>query len=85
MSRRSNRNRVHCSLGTSQENAVGYCHYHKCRLSKRQMQNRKCLEKGCQRLQRFEEHPYWAQRAKRKEQRQQRKEQAKNENERHVD
>ena len=74
-----------CNLGVPRENAVGYCHYHKCRLSKRQMQNRKCLEKGCQRLQRFEEHPYWAQRAKRKEQRQQRKEQAKNENERHVD
>lgn len=46
---------------------VAYCHLHKFTLSKTQMKNRKCIEKNCDRLQRYENHSYWEADKKRKE------------------
>ena len=49
-------------MGTTKENCVGFCLYHKKTLSKRQMQNRKCLEKQCKRFAPRKDHPYWQRR-----------------------
>lgn len=67
-----------CTLGASGENIIGYCTLHKCCMSKKQMQNRKCLEKNCTRFSRRETHPYWQGREKKKELRRQRKEAQRN-------
>lgn len=53
---------IFCKLGTSKENVVAYCVYHKSTLSLRQMKAKKCLAKDCKCLKRTESHPYWAER-----------------------
>ena len=68
------RRKKSCLLGGKPENCVGYCHYHKCTVTLRQMKNRKCLLKQCPRLQRYENHPYWKQRERAKEAKRKRKE-----------
>ena len=62
-----------CTLGGPREKVIGYCHLHKCRITVRQMKARQCLQKQCGRLQRYEEHPYWVQRAKQKAEKKERK------------
>lgn len=62
-----------CPLGASGENIIGYCALHHCCLSKKQMQNRKCLEKHCKRFVMRKDHPYWQRREEIKEARKQRK------------
>lgn len=71
--RRRGRQRT-CSLGASGENIIGYCTLHKCCMSKKQMLNRKCLEKQCRRFNPRKEHPYWKGKEEKKALRKQRKE-----------
>ena len=47
--------------------ACGYCHYHKCYMTWQHVTARKCLQKQCDRLQKFEEHEVWQQRRRLKE------------------
>lgn len=48
-------------------NIVGYCHYHKCYITKRQLtNNKKCLQKNCDRFEKNENHEYWKQRERQK-------------------
>ena len=55
-----------CQLGGSKAKCVGYCRYHKCNITAKQMKRRKCLKKQCGALARLP-HPYWESReAKRK-------------------
>lgn len=61
-------------MGTTKENCVGFCLYHKKTLSKKQMQNRKCLEKQCKRFAPRKDHPYWRRREEIKEAKRARKE-----------
>lgn len=80
MSKQRRRRRRTCDMGAAKENCVGYCRLHKYGLSKKQMQNRKCLEKECTRFVKRCEHPYWKGREKKKELRRQRKEAQRNGN-----
>ena len=73
-SKKRQRRRRTCDLGASGENIIGYCTLHKCCMSKKQMQNRKCLEKKCTRFSKRNEHPYWKGKEEKKALRKQRKE-----------
>ena len=48
-------------------NACGYCHYHNCYMTVKQVKAHQCLQKQCNRLQKFEEHEWWNQRNRLKE------------------
>lgn len=54
-------------------NPCAYCHYHEGYLTVRQMKNKDCLGKQCNRLQKSE-HPYWTYREHVKDLRRKRKE-----------
>lgn len=53
----------------SKQHSVGYCHCkkHKGRLSVKMLKNHQCLGKQCPFLEKYEDHPYWEQRKKKKE------------------
>lgn len=72
--KKRSRSRLTCDMGAAKENCVGYCFYHKKTLSRKQMQNRKCLEKRCKRFVPRKEHPYWQRREEIKEAKRARKE-----------
>ncbi len=55
-------------------NLCGWCHYHKCGLTVRQMKLKKCLGKQCNAFQKFPEHGYWKYREHIKENKRLRKE-----------
>ena len=57
-----------CPLGGSSD-PVGKCHKHHLTVSVRQMQNRNCLAKKCNRLEKYKDHPYWEWLAKQEEKR----------------
>lgn len=59
--------------GSSSANTCAYCAIHKCSLTPRQMENKKCLSKHCTALVRAEDHPFWGQREARKAKRLERK------------
>lgn len=84
MGKKRRNRRLTCDMGTTKENCVGFCLYHKKTLSKKQMQNRKCLEKQCKRFAPRKDHPYWQRREEIKEAKRARKE-ALNAEERHAD
>lgn len=84
MGKKRRNRRLTCDMGTTKENCVGFCLYHKKTLSKKQMQNRKCLEKQCKRFSPRKDHPYWRRREEIKEAKRARKE-ALNAEERHAD
>lgn len=84
MGKKRRNRRLTCDMGTTKENCVGFCLYHKKTLSKKQMQNRKCLEKQCKRFAPRKDHPYWRRREEIKEAKRARKE-ALNAEERHAD
>ncbi len=48
--------------GTRTNDAVAYCYYHRCALTLKQMKKKGCLAKQCDRMKRYEDHPYWAKR-----------------------
>ena len=54
--------------------ACGFCKYHKCYLTVRQLKQHGCLQKQCKHLQKNEEHQYWHQREAKKQKRKKRKE-----------
>lgn len=68
------KSRLACNLGASGDNIIGYCTLHKSCMSKKQMQNRKCLEKQCKRFAPRKDHPYWRRREEIKEAKRARKE-----------
>lgn len=43
----------------------GYCRFHKCHVSVRQLKEKNCLSKGCHYLVKYE-HPWWDQREREK-------------------
>lgn len=49
-------------------NAVAYCHLnaHKGALSKNMLKQHQCLAKQCPFLEKYEDHPYWKERARKK-------------------
>lgn len=54
--------------------ACGYCYYHKCALSVKQLKAHKCLQKNCDRLKKYESHEWWKQRERAKAKRKANKE-----------
>lgn len=74
MGKKRRKRRLTCNLGASGDNIIGYCALHKCCMSKKQMQNRKCLEKQCKRFAPRKDHPYWRRREEIKEGKRARKE-----------
>ena len=59
--------------GTASANTCAYCAIHKCSLTPRQMENKKCLAKQCTALVRAKDHPFWGLREERKAKRLERK------------
>ena len=51
-----------CLYNTYSDNVVGYCKYHKCHLTARQLKCKDCLGKQCLHLEKNETHQYWHQR-----------------------
>lgn len=54
-------------------NPCGFCFYHKKLLTVKQLKAKRCLQKECGALYRYQTHPFWAQREKVKELRDERK------------
>lgn len=59
--------------GSSSANTCAYFAIHKCSLTPRQMENKKCLAKQCTALVRAKDHPFWGLREERKAKRLERK------------
>ena len=59
---------------TQSENCCGYCHYHHCCLTVKQMHRKECLQKHCPHLVKYQQHPFWVQREKKKQKRRDKKE-----------
>lgn len=49
-------------------NIIGHCRHHRRFVTAGQIRRKKCLQKECRHLMRFENHPYWVNRAKRRTQ-----------------
>ena len=62
-----------CLFNTSSNNVVGYCRYHKCSMTVKQMRCKECLKKQCNYMIKNEEHQYWKQREVMKKKRKDRK------------
>lgn len=60
---------------TLKERAIGYCHNpkHMGYLSLKNMKNHKCLAKQCRYLHKYEDHPYWAEKERKKAEKKARK------------
>lgn len=50
----------------SGRNVIGRCRNHRRFITAGQLRRKKCLRKQCRHLARFENHPYWISRAKRR-------------------
>lgn len=52
----------------SDDRTIAYCHHpkHRGKLSRTMMKNHDCLNKKCKYLHIYEEHPYWAERKKKR-------------------
>lgn len=64
---------MECLYNTSSNNVVGYCNYHHCGMTVKQMKCKNCLGKQCRHLKKNEEHPYWHQREVQKQRRKDRR------------
>lgn len=62
-----------CLFNTHSNNVVGYCRYHKCSMTVKQMRCKECLKKQCHYMIKNEEHQYWKQREAVKQKRKNRK------------
>lgn len=51
-----------CLYGTCSDNVAGYCRYHKCGLTPKQIKCKNCLGKQCYYLVKNTEHDWWRQR-----------------------
>ena len=63
-----------CLFNNYSDNVVGYCKFHKCGITVKQMKCKECLRKECWYLEKNEDHPYWRQREAMKNKRKLRKE-----------
>jgi hypothetical protein len=61
-----------CLFNTYSNNVVAYCHYHKCYITKGQMDCKHCRQKKCSHFEK-KEHPYWHQQEVMKQKRKNRK------------
>ena len=59
--------------GTCSENCAGYCKYHKCHMTVKQIRGKNCLSKNCWHLEKNLEHEWWEQRERTKQKRKNRK------------
>lgn len=57
----------------SMNHSCGFCRYHSCCLTAKQMKAKNCLGKQCWYLVKNEDHPYWTQRESMKQKRRDRK------------
>ena len=62
-----------CLFNTCSNNVVGYCKYHHCYMTVKQMRHKECLKKQCFHLQKNDTHQYWHQREVTKQKRKDRK------------
>lgn len=62
-----------CLFNTSSENCCGYCKYHRCSITVKQLRKKNCLQKQCRHLIKNNEHQYWRQREVTKNRRRNRK------------
>ena len=67
-----------CLYGTCSDNVAGYCRYHDCYVTVKQMRTKECLKKQCGNLIKNNEHPYWRQREITKQKRKSRKDRLEN-------
>ena len=63
-----------CLFNTKSDNCCGFCKYHHCHLTVKQMRTKECLQKECKAFVKNEDHPYWKQREIIKQKRKNRKE-----------
>ena len=61
-------------FNTKSSNVAGYCKYHNCGITVKQIRAKQCLQKQCWHLERNYEHKWWAQREEKKQLRKARKE-----------
>lgn len=64
-----------CLYNCKSDKAVGYCKYHHCGVTAKQIKCKNCLKKECWHFVKYEDHPYWIQRKIQKQKRKNRKEQ----------
>lgn len=55
------------------DNCCGYCAFHQCAITVKQLRRKECLLKQCRHLTKNESHPYWHQRERTKQLRKDRK------------
>lgn len=67
-----------CLYGTCSDNVVGYCKYHHCYVTVKQMRTKECRQKQCVHLEKNENHPFWGQLERKKQKRKERKERLSN-------
>lgn len=46
---------------TQSDNCCGFCRYHHKGVTPNQLRRKQCIERHCQHLQKYKQHPYWAQ------------------------
>lgn len=62
-----------CLFNTCSNNVCGYCNYHRCHMTVKQLRCKNCLGKNCKHLVKNEAHTYWKQREVTKQRRKKRK------------
>ena len=62
-----------CLFNTFSNNVVGYCNYHNCGITKRQMDCKNCVGKQCHHFIKNEKHDHWRQVEVKKQRRKNRK------------
>lgn len=62
-----------CLYGTCSNNVAGYCKYHHCAMTVKQIKNKNCLGKNCWYLKKNEQHDWWRQREVMKQKRKNKK------------
>lgn len=63
-----------CLFNTYSNNVAGYCKYHHCGMTVKQIKCKNCLGKQCWHFVKNEQHGWWAQREDTKKKRKERKE-----------
>ena len=53
---------------------IAYCHYHHAWMTLPEVTRKQCVQKGCNRLSKCEDNPYWQQRERKKKRKQMKKE-----------
>lgn len=53
---------MECLFNSQSNNCCGYCKYHHCSMTVKQMRAKNCLQKECRHLVKNESHAYWKQR-----------------------